>query len=172
MIKVSQHFGILYTLLVIGQAVLCNYAALGPYVTLSMLPAMVLCIPTSMSTVTCMLIAFVSGLSVDWMSEGILGLNAAAIVPVSLLRNWIIKIFMGEDLITRGDRFTFKKNGAGKISAAAVFVVAIFLAIYIFLDGAGTRPTWFNMTRFGVSLICNLLLSYAVINILSPDDRK
>lgn len=172
MIKVSQHFGILYTLLVIGQAVLCNYAALGPYVTLSMLPAMVLCIPTSMSTATCMLIAFASGLAVDWMSEGILGLNAAAIVPVALLRNWIIKIFMGEDLITRGDRFTFKKNGAGKISAAAVFVVAIFLAIYIFLDGAGTRPTWFNMTRFGVSLICNLLLSYAVINILSPDDRK
>ena len=45
--KVSQHFGIFYTLLVIGQAVLCNYSVLGPYITLSMLPAMVLCIPTA-----------------------------------------------------------------------------------------------------------------------------
>ena len=96
MIRESQHFGIMYALLVIGQAVLCNYAALGPYITLSMLPAMVLCIPTSLSTISCMLIAFASGLAVDWMSEGIIGLNAAAIVPVALLRNWIIKIFMGE----------------------------------------------------------------------------
>ena len=43
--KVSQHFGTLYTLLVIGQIVLCNYSQLGPYIMLSMLPAMVLCIP-------------------------------------------------------------------------------------------------------------------------------
>ena len=172
MIKVSQHFGIMYALLVIGQAVLCNYAALSPYITLSMLPAMILCLPTSLSTAACMLIAFASGLAVDWMSEGIIGLNAAALVPAALLRRWIIKIFMGEDLITRGDRFTFKKNGAGKISAAAVTVLAIYLALYIFLDGAGTRPAWFNMTRFGISMACNLILSYIVINILSPDDRK
>ena len=172
MIRESQHFGIMYALLVIGQAVLCNYAALGPYITLSMLPAMVLCIPTSLSTISCMLIAFASGLAVDWMSEGIIGLNAAAIVPVALLRNWIIKIFMGEDLITRGDRFTFKKNGAGKISAAAVTALAVYLALYIFLDGAGTRSLIFNLIRGGVTLTCSYLVSLVVVNTLTPDDRK
>ena len=109
--KVSQHFGILYCLLLIGQLILCNYGALGPYIMLTMLPAMIMCIPTSISTTTCMLIAFASGLAVDWLSEGLLGLNAAAAVPVALLRNGAIKIFLGEDLITRGDRFSIKKNG-------------------------------------------------------------
>ena len=56
--KVSQHFGTLYTLLVIGQIVLCNYSQLGPYIMLSMLPAMVLCIPTNVSTIVGMIIAF------------------------------------------------------------------------------------------------------------------
>ena len=49
--KVNQHFGILYTLLVIAQVILCNYAQLGPYVMLSMLPAMVFCIPVSIRTI-------------------------------------------------------------------------------------------------------------------------
>lgn len=170
--KVGQHFGTLYTLLVIGQIVLCNYSELGPYVMLSMLPAMVLCIPPSVSTITGMFIAFFSGLSVDWLSEGLIGLNAAAIVPVALMRKGIIKIFMGEDLISRGDRFSYRKNGFAKISAAHLVCLVIFLGIYILLDGAGTRPTWFCFAKGGVSLACNFILTIIVTNILAPDDRK
>lgn len=170
--KERQSFGILYTLLVIGQVVLCNYASLGPYIMLSMLPAMVFCIPTTVSTTMCMLIAFASGLAVDWLSEGIIGLNAAAILPVAWLRNSVIKVFLGEDLITRGDRFSFRKNGFSKISVALFIMIAIYLGIYVFLDGAGTRPRWFNLTRFSVSFLCNYILSLIVTNILAPDDRK
>lgn len=170
--KVRQSFGILYTLLVIGQVVLCNYAALGPYVMLSMLPAMVFCIPTTISTTMCMLIAFASGLAVDWLSEGIIGLNASAILPVAWLRTGVIRIFLGEDLITRGDRFSFKKNGFGKISVALSVLLIIYLGIYVFLDGAGGRPAWFNLTRIGVSFICNMALGLIVTGVLTPDDRK
>lgn len=170
--KVSQHLGILYCLLLIGQIVLCNYAALGPYIMLTMLPAMIMCIPTTVSTVSCMVIAFASGLAVDWLSEGLIGLNAAAAVPVGLLRNGAIKIFLGEDLITRGDRFSIKKNGLFKIIAVMFTALAVYLGIYVFLDGAGTRPAWFSLTRLGVSAACCMMLSLIVINILSPDDRK
>lgn len=170
--KVSQHFGTLYTLLVIGQIVLCNYSQLGPYVMLSMLPAMVLCIPPGISTIAGMFIAFFSGLSVDWLSEGILGLNAAVIVPVALMRKGIIKLFLGEDIITRGDRFSYRKNGFAKISAAHSVCLIIFLTLYIMLDGAGTRPAWFCFTKGGISFACNFVLAIIVTNILAPDDRK
>jgi hypothetical protein len=170
--KVSQHFGTLYTLLIIGQIVLCNYSQLGPYVMLSMLPAMVLCIPPSVSTITSMLIAFASGLSVDWLSEGLLGLNTAAILPVALMRKGVIKIFLGEDIISRGDRFSYRKNGFAKISAAHSVCLIIFLSLYIILDGAGTRPVWFCFAKGGASFICNFVLAIIVTNILTPDDRK
>lgn len=170
--KVSQHFGILYCLLLIGQIALCNYAALGPYIMLTLLPAMIMCIPTTISTAACMIIAFASGLAVDWLSEGLIGLNAAAAVPVALIRNGAIRIFLGEDLITRGDRFSIRKNGLFKIAVVMFTAIIIYLGIYVFLDGAGTRPAWFSFMRTGLSAICCLVLSLIVINTLSPDDRK
>ena len=170
--KISSHFGTLYTLLVIGQIILCNYSDFGPHVMLTMLPTMVLCLPTGISTITTMIIAFCSGLSVDWLSEGLLGLNAAALVPVALVRKKIIRVFLGEDLITRGDSFSYKKNGFAKISAANTACIILFTALYILLDGAGTLPTWFCLTKGGVSLACNFFLAIIVTNILSSDDRK
>lgn len=170
--KTSQNFGLLYVLLIICQVVMCNYTDLGPYIMLTMLPAMVLCIPTGISTAVCMVIAFASGLTVDWLSEGLLGLNAAALTAVALVRKGLIRIFMGEDIINRNDSFSIRKNGIGKVSLALLTSTTVFLALHIFLDGAGTRPLWFCMARFGVSFLCNWLLGIIVINILTPDDRK
>lgn len=170
--RTNQHFGILYLLLLICQIVLCNYSPLGPYIMLTILPAMVLCIPLKISTIGCMVIAFGSGLAVDWLSEGLIGINAASLVPVALARKSIIRIFFGEDLITRSDSFSFNKYGTAKVSAAIMTSIALFLAIYIILDGAGTRPLWFNIAYFGASLISNWLLCLIVTNILTPDDRK
>lgn len=170
--RMNQHFGILYVLLLVCQILLCNYSPLGPYVMLSFLPAMILCVPLKIGTPVCMLIAFVSGLSVDWLSEGLIGINAAALVPVALSRRTIIRIFLGEDLISRKDSFSFNKHGVAKISAALLTAIALFLVIYITLDGAGTRPTVTNLAYIGVSLACNWILCLIITRILTPDDRK
>ena len=168
----TQNFATLFFLMVLGQMVLCNFAAFGPYVMLSMLPAMIICVPLAVSTPLCMLIAFATGLSVDWLSEGLIGLNASALIPVALMRKPLIRFFLGEDLIVRSDSFSFKKNGMGKIALVVGMALLIFLAIYVILDGAGTRPFWFNLTRFAVSFACNLVLALIVTNILTVDDRK
>lgn len=170
--KVSQNFGILYVLLIICQVLMSTFTQLGPYIMLSILPAMILCIPTGIRTSICLLIAFASGLAADWLSEGFLGLNTAALLPVALIRKGTIRIFLGEDIINRNDTFSIRKNGLGKVSLALITSISVFLAIHIFLDGAGTRPMWFCLTRFGASLACNWLVGLLVINILTPDDRK
>ena len=170
--RMNQHFGILYSLLLICQILLCNYSPLGPYIMLSFLPAMILCVPLKIGTPACMLIAFASGLAVDWLSEGLIGINAVSLVPVALARRTIIRIFFGEDLISRKDSFSFNKYGAAKVSVALVTALIIFLGIYITLDGAGTRPTLTNLAYFGASLLCNLILCLIVTKILTPDDRK
>ena len=165
-------FGILFFLLVIGQMIICNYFQFTPYVVLSMLPAMILCMPLTVRPPVCMLIAFASGLAVDWLAEGLIGINAASLVPVALARKTIIRVFLGEDLIARSDSFTFKKNGFGKISIALITALSIFFAIYILVDGAGTRPTSFNAIRFTASVTSSFILSLIVTAVLTPDDRK
>ena len=168
----TQSFGLLFILMVLGQMILCNFAGFSPYVMLSMLPAMIICVPLTVSTPLCMLIAFVTGLSVDWLSEGLIGLNASSLIPVALMRKPLIRFFLGEDLIVRSDSFSIRKNGLGKISLVLGVSLMIFLGIYIFLDGAGTRPVWFNMARFWVSFACNMVIALIVTNILTVDDRK
>ena len=168
----GQNFWILYILLAVCQIVICNYACLGPYFMLTILPVMVMCIPLSVGTPLCMLIAFLTGLSVDWLSEGLLGINAAALVPVALCRKTFIRVFLGEDIINRKDSFSIRKNGSGKIAVTMAAALVIFLATYVFLDGAGTRPFWFCATRFCKSLAVNLVLSLIVVGVLTPDDRK
>lgn len=168
----NQNFEVLFFLMVLGQVILCNFADFGPYVSLSLLPAMILCVPLAVSTPACMLLAFATGLSVDWLAEGIVGLNAASLIPVALMRKPLIRFFLGEDLITRCDSFSFKKYGAAKISAILLIETLIFLSIYVFLDGAGTRTAVFNLLRIGVSLACNYILAIIVTNILTVDDRK
>lgn len=170
--KNGNNFKLLYCLLLICQIVLCNFSPLGPYITLSLLPAMIFCMPLSVSTVGCMLIAFGSGLAVDWLSEGLIGINAASLVPAALARKSIVRIFFGEDLITRGDSFSLNKFGTAKVSAALMSSIAIFQFFYVILDGAGTRPMWFNLAYFGASLFCNWLLALLVTHLLTPDDRK
>ena len=66
----------------------------------------------------------------------------------------------------------YRKNGFAKISTAHAVCLAVFLAIYITLDGAGTRPVEFCLIKGGVSFVCNFLLAIVITNILSPDDRK
>lgn len=168
----TQNFGLLFFMMVLGQMVLCNFAGFSPFITLTMLPAMIVCVPLTVSTPLCLLLAFATGLSVDWLSEGLIGINAASLVPVALMRKPLIRFFLGEDLITRSDSFSFRKNGIGKISFVLIVSLLIFLGIYVFLDGAGTRPTWFNLTRMGLSLLCNYVLALIVTNILTVDDRR
>ena len=170
--KTAQNFGLKYILLILGQMVICNFNNLGPYIMLSMLPAMIMCVPTSVSTIGCMGIAFASGLSIDWLAEGILGLNAASLIPVALAQKSIIRLFLGEDLLARNDSFSIRKNGIQKISLVTIVSCAIFLAVYIFLDGAGLRPFTFCIIRFFASLICCWLLSLLVVHILIANDRK
>ena len=170
--KTNQNFGLLFVLVLICQIILCNYTHLGPFIMLTMLPAMILCIPTGISTITCMLIAFAAGLATDFLAEGLLGLNAAALLPVALARKGIIRIFLGEDIIARKDSFSVRKTGLGKVSLALLSATALFLAVYIFLDGAGTRPFWFSLSKFGASLACNWLIGLGVIHTLTPDDRR
>lgn len=165
-------FGIAYFLLVIVQMVICNYFQMSPYFVISVLPAMVLCIPLTVSTQMCMILAFVTGLSVDWLAEGLIGINASALIPVAYARTTVIRVFLGEDLISRKETFSFRKNGIGKILTTLLLSYVLFFVVYIFLDGAGTKPFLFNLLRFALSLACSIIPGLIVTGSLTKEERR
>lgn len=170
--KTAQNFGILYLMMTVVQILVCNYCHFSYFVTLSILPVMILFMPLSVSTIPAMFIAFATGIAVDWLSEGIIGLNALSLVPVALVRRLLIQIILGNDHVVRNESISFKKNGASKISLAILVVQAIFLTVYILADGAGTRPLWFNLARFAASLAAGYAISMIVANMLTSSEKK
>ena len=168
--KTGYYF--VFLLLVVVQMLICNYLNLSAYLMLSILPVMVLCVPLRLPTFWTMLLAFVTGLAVDLLSEGLLGLNALALVPVAFVRKEVIRLIFGDELFARKEDFSLRKNGFGKVALAIFLVQALFLLIYIWADGAGTRPFAFNAIRFGISLAAGWILSLLIVDILAPDTRK
>lgn len=168
----KKNFVLLYILLVAAQMLICNYLHVSPYLMLTLLPVLVLCLPTKVSTAVAMLIAFVTGLSVDLIAEGALGINTVALLPVALLRRSICDFIFGDELVVRGEDFSIRKYGLPKVLFALFLVLALFLILYLWADGASTRPLVFNLLRFGVSLAAGMLLGIAVVDMLMPDDRR
>ena len=168
----KRGFWIAYIFLLMAQLLLSNYFHVTPYIFLTLLPVMVLCIPIRMGTIGAMLIAGLSGMVIDFLSEGVLGLNALALIPVAYARNGIIGLIFGPELFARKEDFSIGRCGFGKVAVALFLSLLIFLVIYIWADGAGTRPLWFNGLRLGASLVASFLLSLLTLGVLAPDPRK
>lgn len=168
----NKTFWIAYILLLVAQLVISNFFRVTPYIMLSILPVMVLSISTRLDTFWTMLIAFATGLVVDLLSEGVLGLNALALVPVAFFRNSIIQLIFGKELFSRREDFTVHSNGYAPVALAVLLAQALFLAIYIWADGAGMRPLLFNVYRFLASLGAGFLVSLLTLNVLASESGK
>ncbi|MBQ2151679.1 MAG: hypothetical protein IIU20_03415 [Bacteroidales bacterium] len=172
MTGMKNRFVLTYVLLVIAQMLLCNYFHFTPYIMLTILPIMVFCIPTRVSVFWTLIIAFVTGLAVDYFAEGIIGLNAAALLPVAILRRTLIEAIFGPEPFEQEENITVKKYGLAKVSLAIFIITAIFLLIYNIADCAGTRPFIFILAKVCLSLLASYILSLLAINLLSYDDRR
>ena len=168
----KNNFIIKYILLVMAQILICNYFHLTSYVMLTILPGLVLCMPTRYTTMQAMLIAFVTGLATDFLADGVIGLNAVALVPVAYFRKSIYRLYFGEDLIVRERDFTIHKYGVWKVGAAVMTAQALFLLIYLWGDGAASRTFLFNLERFAFSLIAGTVLSVIIAGFIQPDERR
>ena len=161
-----------YILLLIAQLIISNYFRFTPFVMLSILPVMILSVPIRVNRFALLLVAFASGLFVDWLSEGVLGLNALALVPVAYARNSVLRVVFGNELLARKQNYTVTGNGRAPMTMAIVMVQALFLILYIWVDSAGTRTFLFNFGRFLASLVVGVLVSLLTLNVLATETRR
>ncbi len=165
-------FWAMYVILALCQAVVCNFFNFSPLVFLSLLPAMVLCIPVNIRLPWAMVIAFVTGIAVDFTADGLLGLNALALVPVALSRNAILVITLGKDNYGDPESPDFRDKGFGKVAVASLLATSLFCLLYTVADGAGARPFLFLAIRFLISTAVSFLFSLLVIRAMEPEQKS
>lgn len=161
-----------YVILLVLQICICNFFRISPYVVLSILPVMILLIPVRKGTIFALVTAFLTGLAVDLLADGLLGLNILALVPVAFARRGIIRLVFGEEIFARQEDISIRRQGVWKMSVAIIMAQALFMLIYVWADGAGTRPFWFGLARFGASLVAGYLISLIVANILTSETSR
>lgn len=167
----KNRFWLTYIILVIVQMILCNYCRFTPYLTLTLLPVIVFFIPVTVDSPAALLIAFVSGLAIDYFAEGTIGLNAASILIVALLRRPIISMMFGSEPFERQESLSIHKYGFAKVSLAMLICIILFLLIYILLDCAGSRPAWFILLTLACSTAASYLVSLLIVNQLTYEGR-
>lgn len=159
----NRSVSFLFFLMVLAQVLISYLFQTGPWCVLTLLPAMIFCLPTDRSTLRLMLVAFVSGLAVDFFADGILGLNAFSLVPVALVRRFLLVRLFNEELVTRGESISWRKWGLVRIFGCVLILTALFLLLYVAVDAAGERSFWVCLSTFACSLPLDLLLSVPVL---------
>ena len=159
----------MFVILTVAQMLITNYLHLSYYITLSILPTLILFLPIRIGTVGAMVIAFITGFAVDFFAEGLIGINMLSLVPVAFIRRSLLSLVFGGEIFARQEDPSAGKNGIGAVLLAILLAEALFLAVYILADGAGMRPVWFNLIRFVCSLGVGTVLSLFAADLLTGD---
>lgn len=166
----KRNYWLIFLLLLVVQVLLGNFLGLGPYIILSLLPILVLSLPIRYGGVAGMLIAFAAAFAVDFFTNGILGLNVLALVPLAWLRPWIISLVFGSEVYARGEDISAQRQGLLKMSLALLISTAIFFAVYVPVDSAGTRSFGFNLLRWLLSTLLSALVQIFLTRLLGGED--
>jgi len=151
-----------YVILLLIQVVLSDFVNIGPYIYLCCLPLLVLYLPLDQHPVVSMLLAFLLGLTVDILCDGIPGLNAAAAVALAAVRRPLYSAFFTRDSLDRALIPTIQEVGILRHANLIFSSLAVYFIVYICLDAVGMESLTTTLLRLALSCIANLVLILAL----------
>lgn len=154
--------------LILFQILLNGILALVPYVNIIILPIILIIIPPNVKSVICMLYALAAGICVDYLSDGVIGLNAAAMVAVAFAREFIFRLVIGKGEINAHVAHTLRIK-TGQYIIINLFVYSLWFAIYQYLDDVMSYRISVQFTRFLINVVVNSILAVALENIIDKE---
>ena len=88
---------------------------------------------------------------------------------VKVARTWILRLIFGPDFFERGEDLSYRRLGFWPLLLALTLATLLFMLIYVWADGAGTRPLWFNLVRVLLSTLASTALSLFTVNLFTPE---
>ena len=152
----SKFSNILFFVLVfLLQLVITDYLHLGPWITVNLLPFLILLIPLQRSEYIVMLSAFGLGLLLDILSGGVLGLNAFAAVVSAGPRKMLYRLLVNRDRKVPTEIPLIGNIGWAKYLKYLLALTALYMAAFILLDCVSVRPLGFILVRFAASTLAS-----------------
>lgn len=162
----NYRFVILYVVFVVAQIVFCNFFGLSRYVLVSVLPVLILMLPLGWGSIPSMLTAFAMGFAVDFFSNGMLGITSFALVPVALVRRFVVGIVFGAEKSARGEEITVERLGIPKAALAVLMLCTLYFILFVWVDSAGTYGFLAGLFRVVLSVLVSTPVCVAVARLL------
>ena len=167
----NGRYFIVFAILTLAQALISNYFLFSQYVLISLLPLLIVSLPSRYGTPVALALAFVAGFVVDFVGSGTLGLTSCALLPLALLRIPLLRLVSGEEIMTDRDDSPVAHQTTPEQALTLVLACVLFFGLYVWVDSAGTRPFWFNAVRALLSTGVSTLLCVLLGNFIFGQNR-
>jgi len=160
----NNSFGNILTFIVLFflQIILNDFLNISSYLYLSLIPLAIIIIPKGIQTWKIMAFGFVFGLLFDMISDGVLGLNAAASVALAASRDWLFGVIVNKDKSDKAQTISVRSMSVIRYIWFVLSCVSVYLLIYILLDDIQTRSSTFFFMKFLLSMIINTIITFAI----------
>lgn len=158
----------LAALMVVCQILLSEYVNIWSILYIAIFPQFIILLPPSMNRSLHLIVAFLLGLCIDFFADGVLGLNAAALVAMAYTRPFFLKLTLskGNTDNAEGQPLTPKTVEIPKLIMLNTLMLAVFFTAYILLDSAAGFSLWYTLLKIGIcvavnsiiTIICNIVL--------------
>ncbi len=108
------------------------------------------------------LLGFTLGAAVD-IAVGTAGVNTIATLAASFLRIYILKLCIGEELISQGGAPLLRRIGALKLSRYFILLVTLHSLIYFAIESMNIASIPIIAIRFAISLAVTLLFTWLTV---------
>lgn len=148
-------------ILIICQILLSEYVNIWPILYIAIFPQFIILLPPTTNRSVQMLTALALGLCIDIFADGVLGLNAAALVAMAYLRPSVLKITLSRGLLENSDNqpLLHKNVEIQKLAMLTAIMLAIFFCVYVAIDSAGTFPLWYVAVKVAICTAVNTAIS-------------
>lgn len=153
------------------QLIFNDYLNLGLYVSLSVIPLIVLLLPYNVYTFTTIFIAFGVGLTVDFLGNGVLGLFSGSLTMAALFRQLFLRLVSDKQCWESDLTPLPSEIGYPKFVLYISLFYLLFFITYVFLENMGFGITINSIFKIVVSTIVNIPIAL-ILTLIYQKSRK
>ncbi len=148
-------------IMMICQILLSEYVNIWALLYIAIFPQFIILLPPSMNRSMYMLVAFAFGMGIDLFTDGILGLNAAALVAMAYMRPAILKFTLPKGNFDNYENIPLipKTVEIAALTLITALHLTVFFAVYILIDSAASFTLGYTLLKLIVCIIANTLVS-------------
>lgn len=166
--RISFAHLVYYLLVFVLQVLLTNLVDTGLWVTVSLLPLIIIGLPATWDVRITMPVGFVIGLAADLATGGVPGTGAAACVVLSALRDPLYRGIVSPDGQNPAWTPSVRTLGFWNYLKFALAAYAVYMLVYVLLDGFTLSPVLFILARTALSTLAGTLLA-ALLSLFIPE---